>query len=76
MASIIPKKKLIKVPDSLSPAAKDEESFAGSASAQMGEDTLDEEHEVGLYPNADEDDPQELNIAGEIEKAEKAHRDG
>lgn len=38
-------------------------------------DTLDNAHKMGLYKSADEEHPAELNIAGEIDKAEKNQRE-
>lgn len=36
---------------------------------------LDNAHEMGLYENSSEEDQEELNIAEQVEQAEKAHRD-
>lgn len=38
---------------------------------ESDDDTLENTHSMGLYPNADDEHPAELNLAGEVEKAEK-----
>ena len=61
-----------KVPDPTTPAIQDENSPFGSTSDSAEEkDVLDEAHDVGLYSDAEEDEPEELDIAGEVEEAEK-----
>lgn len=62
------------VPPATSPAVQDEESFAGSASAPLGEDAADIAHEAGLYLEDDDEDPAELGIAEQVEHAEKLRR--
>lgn len=51
-----------------SPALKDEELEEG---VETSDDTLDRAHKMGLYQDADEEHPHELDLAKEIEKAEK-----
>ncbi len=63
----------IKVP---TPEDEDEQDFDGTmpnVEGVEGEDTLDRAHRSGLYENSDEEHPAPLNIAGEIETAEKRH---
>ncbi len=39
--------------------------------AETDDDTLDTAHKMGLYQDADEEHPHELDLAKEMEKAEK-----
>lgn len=51
---------------------KGEESFAGSMpDLQDAADTLEAEHEMGLYMREDSDHPKEAGVAEEVEKGEK-----
>lgn len=51
---------------------KGEESFAGSMpDLEDADDTLQAEHEMGLYPNEDQAHPREGGLSEEVEKAEK-----
>ena len=56
----------------MSPQRKDEEGMDGSTpNLESDDNMLDAVHGVGLYPQADEEHPAELNLAAEIEQAEK-----
>lgn len=60
----------------LSPDEVSENGVSGpTADPESDDDMLQNEHEVGLYTDADEDEAPELNIADQIEKAEKYHHD-
>lgn len=67
-------KPLIKDPHTInkesteSPALKDEEFEEG---VDSNDNALDRAHKMGLYQDADEEHPHELDIAKEVEKAEK-----
>lgn len=77
------KKKIIKISDrsdfqgrknyfTLSPQNQDEASCSGHMTDLESDDNmLDNVHEMGLYLSVDEEHPKELNIAKEIDKAEK-----
>lgn len=53
-----------------------EQSISGATPDPESDDNvLDAAKEAGLYEKADEEHPQELNIAEEIEEAEKAHQE-
>ena len=59
----------------ISPASAGEEDVSGSATDPESDDNmLDASHEVGLRMNETEDEKQELNIAQDVEEAEKARR--
>jgi len=56
----------------LSPQNLDEASCSGHMTDLESDDNvLDNIHEMGLYLSSDEEHPAELNIAKEIDKAEK-----
>ncbi|MCR4264278.1 MAG: hypothetical protein NUV98_06190 [Candidatus Roizmanbacteria bacterium] len=58
------------------PQIRDEDSSSGSTPAPSSDDNvLDAAHAAGLYEDADEENPKPLNIAEEIEKDEKTHRE-
>lgn len=60
----------------LSPNEISESEVSGSTPDPESDDNmLENEHEVGLYTDATDDDAPELNIAEQIEKAEQAHRE-
>lgn len=53
-----------------------ERTVSGSTTIPEADDNvLDFAHEAGLYTEADEENPHELNMAQEIEEAEIAFRD-
>lgn len=57
------------------PATAGEDSLSGSTTDLEADDNaLDAAQSAGLYENADEEHPAELNIAGEIEKDERTHQ--
>lgn len=59
-----------------SPDEVSEQMVSGSMpDPESDDDMLDNAHDVGLYTETDDDDAQPLNIADQIEKAEKYHRD-
>ncbi|MBI4136525.1 hypothetical protein HY469_00525 [Candidatus Roizmanbacteria bacterium] len=58
------------------PQIQDEDTASGSMSSPNSDDNvLDTAHAVGLYEDANEENPKPLNIAEEIEKDEKTHRE-
>jgi hypothetical protein len=58
--------------DELSPPVLDEQSTGNSNSQlESGDNVLDMAHEVGFYEDADEEHPMELNIAEQINQAER-----
>lgn len=58
-----------------SPQDKGESSVSGSnPDPESDDNVLDNAHAAGLYENANEENPVELNIAKEIEKDENAHK--
>lgn len=60
------------------PQINDEEGNQGSMpDPEMvdKEDTLEEAQDMGLYTNADEEHPAELNIAEQVQNAEDQHKD-
>ncbi|MEO8581383.1 MAG: hypothetical protein ABI425_02250 [Patescibacteria group bacterium] len=60
----------------LSPNEKSERAVSGSNPGVESDDNmLDNEKEVGLYTDVTEDDAPDLNIADQVEKAEKYHQD-
>ena len=62
--------------DSRTPQRQDEESAAGHMSTPDSDDAIDEQTAaVGLYEN-DEDVAEELDIAGQINEAERLHQHG
>lgn len=61
--------------DSSSPAELGEASESGSASSPDSDnDTLLNEQQVGLHIDEDEEHPQPVDIAAEVEKAERERR--
>ena len=57
------------------PELAGEESVSGSEPApDSDDDTLENEHQVGLKLDEDEEHPKELDIAGDIDRAEQYHR--
>lgn len=61
--------------DITSPAVGGESSVSGSTSdPSADDDLLANAHEAGLYEGDDSENPQELDIAGEVEKAEHLRR--
>ena len=59
------------------PQIQDEDSVSGSTPSTASDDNvLDNAHDMGLYNDTNEENPKPLNIAEEIEKDEKAHREG
>lgn len=65
----------IKIPDDQQPEDSDEQSWAGHMpDPDTDEDVLDVAHDAGLYEKAEEDNAQELDIAGQVDKAEKFRR--
>lgn len=62
--------------DTRSPQDIGETSVSGSIpDLESDDDMLENSHEVGLRLDEDEDNPQELNIAADVEAAEKLHRE-
>jgi|GEM_PF-4210881 len=60
-------------PTLIPPEVQDEEWVGGSMpDPEINEDTLEMSQDVGLYEDAKEDEPEELDIAGQVEKAEKS----
>lgn len=60
----------------LSPAEADELGVSGTTPDPESDDNmLDNAQDVGLYTDSNEEEPVELNIADQIEKAEKYHHD-
>jgi hypothetical protein len=58
-----------------SPSVADEQSLSGSTpDPESDDDTLEAAHEAGLYEDADDEHPAELNLAEEVEKDEKRHQ--
>lgn len=56
------------------PILEDEQSASGSSpdpEVVNEEDTLERAQDMGLYGNADEEHPKELDIAGQINNAEE-----
>lgn len=45
------------------------------ADLESDDNVLDQAHEAGLYEEADEEHPAEIDIAGEIDKAEREHEE-
>ena len=59
------------------PQVNDEEGIQGSMTdpdIAEGDYTLDEAHNEGLYRNADEEHPAELNLAEQVQDAEDFHK--
>ena len=53
----------------------EDESLTGDmASLESDDDTLENAHDMGLYKGDDGEHPQELNLAGEVMKAEDNRR--
>ena len=62
-------------PDPQSPAVSDSQTWVGHMpDPDVDEDVLDVAHDVGLYSDATEDEAEELDIAGQVDKAEKFRR--
>jgi hypothetical protein len=58
-----------------SPNERGSHSVSGSTPGPESEDVLKNVHDVGIAPNADSEHPTELNIAKDIDTAEKKSRD-
>jgi hypothetical protein len=62
--------------EALSPSITGEESVSGDTpDPESDDDTLENAHDVGLGLDEDYDDPQPLDIAKDVEEAERLHRD-
>ena len=58
-----------------SPSERGNESVSGSMpDLESDDDTLQNAHQMGIAPNADLENPQELNIAKDMDNAEKYRR--
>lgn len=58
--------------DTKPPSIKGEESISGDApDPESDDDVLDAAHKTGLYTESDEDHPHEVDLANEVEEAEK-----
>ncbi len=59
-----------------SPAQRGSDSISGSTpDPESDDDVLQNAHRVGIAPNADLENPQELNLAQDIDNAEKLRQD-
>ncbi len=55
------------------PQEHDEESVSGHMTNPESDDSIDEQvEEVGLYQDGDDNEVQEVDVAGEVEKAERS----
>lgn len=62
----------IKPDDVKPPSVKGEESISGDTpDPESDDDVLDAAHKTGLYTESDEDHPHEVDLANEVEEAEK-----
>lgn len=65
-----------KLIDPETPQEEGESAVSGTEPDPESDDNaLDVAKEVGLYPEANSENPSELNIAEQVEKAEEAHRE-
>ena len=59
----------------LPPSVIGEQSVSGDMpDPESDDDTLENEHEVGLKLNEDEEHPKPLDLAGDMNKAEEYHK--
>ncbi|MBI3485731.1 hypothetical protein HY025_02190 [Candidatus Daviesbacteria bacterium] len=51
----------------------DEDASGTMADLESDDDMLENAHKAGLYEKSDDEHPEELNVAKEVENAEKVH---